>query len=146
MRHIDSATHLPRPDRAGPSVRPYPAGMFLLRVTRLMATGGIDDARAAAQLLGQFGSNYRRPLVLMRALMLELSRVSCRKILLAPPCCGRITADEAIMLRAFGRSEADFAARHADACALLGRDQALGAATCFAAVAECFADLGTPLN
>ena len=49
-------------------------------------------------MLGAFGRSYRRPLVLMRAMMLELARASSRKILVAPCCCARMTADEALDL------------------------------------------------
>jgi hypothetical protein len=123
-----------------------PAGLFFLRIVRMMAVGGVNDARAASLLLSQFGANYRRPLVLIRAMMLELSRASRRKILLAPPCCGRITADEALMLSALERSDAEFALCHADALKLLDRDIAIGPATCFQAVSHCFADLGAPIS
>lgn len=119
---------------------------LLLRVMRLIAIGGLNDAAAAAVLFGQFGRGHRRALILMRALMLELSRTSHRQIALAPPCCGRITRDEAVILRALARTESDFAACHDDARLLLGRDTALGAATCFQAVAACFADLGAPFD
>ena len=119
-----------------------PAHIFFLRVIRLMAIGGVNDARAASMLLNQFGRNHRRPLVLMRAMMLELARTSRRQIKLAPPCCRRITRDEAHILSALGRREDEFNACHYDACALLARDDALGATTCFQAVSACFADLG----
>lgn len=120
------------------------AHRLLLRTMRLMTVGGINDANAAALLFGRFGRAYRRPLVLMRALVLELARTSNRRITLAPPCCGRITRDEAVMLRALARPESEFAACHQDVRRLLGRDDALGATTCFQAVASCFADLGAP--
>lgn len=123
-----------------------PSRRLLLRVMRLMAIGGLNDASAAAALLGRFGRGHRRALILMRALMLELSRTSHRQIVLAPPCCGRITRDEAVMLRALARTESEFAACHDDARLLLDRDTALGAATCFQAVASCFADLGAPFD
>ena len=123
-----------------------PAQLFFLRIVRLMATGGIDDARAATLLLGRFGRAYRRPLILTRALVLELARTSHRKITLASPCCHRITSDEVVILRAIGRSDGQFRQRHEDACRLLDRDNALGAATCFQAVGECFADLGLRLD
>ncbi|MGD9809718.1 MAG: DUF6628 family protein [Sphingobium sp.] len=146
MQKTPLPREIPRPDRAPPVTRFGPAGLFFLRIVRLMATGGIDDARATAALFAQFGRNHRRPLVLIRALVLEMSRVSNRRIVLAPPCCGRITADEAIMLSALGRGEEGFAKCHADSRALLDSDSALGAATCFQAVAACFADLGAPFN
>lgn len=140
-----------RPDTA-PSLsggpRPFkphePARRLLLRTVRSMTIGGINDANAAALLLGRFGRAYRRPLVLTRALVLELARTSNRRITLAPPCCSRITRDEAVMLRALARPESEFAACHQDVCRLLGRNDALAATTCFQAVASCFADLGAP--
>jgi hypothetical protein len=130
--------------------RSQPTRLFLLRIIRLMAVGGINDARATAMLLAQFGRNHRRALVLIRAMMLEIARISNRTILLAPPCCGRITRDEALLLSALGRDEAEFSACHGDACALLGHEDspgyALGAATCFQAVSACFADMGAPFS
>lgn len=122
------------------------AGYFFLRIVRHMAIGGINDARAAAMLFGQFGRNHRRPLILIRALMLELARVSNRHIMVAPPCCGRITRDEALMLGALGRDETQFVACHDDIRTLTDCDAALGAATCFQAVSACFADMGAPFG
>lgn len=138
---------LPRSSAAVHSAhQPESHRRLVLRTMRLMAIGGINDATAAAFLFGHFGRAYRRPLVLMRALMLELARTSNRRIVLAPPCCGRITRDESVVLRALARTESEFAACHADACLLLERDTALGAATCFQAVSTCFADLGAPFG
>jgi hypothetical protein len=65
---------------------------------RRMAIGGLDDAHAANVLMGQLGMNYRRPLIILRALMLEVSRTSGRSISIAPCCCHRMTADEAALL------------------------------------------------
>ncbi len=142
-----------RPDTAAPlsddilSSRGHESGRrLLLRVMRLMARGGINDASAATLLLGRFGRASRRPLILIRALMLELARTSHRQIALAPPCCGRTTRDEAVILRALARPESEFAACHADTGLLLGRADALGAAICFQAVSACFADLGVPFD
>jgi len=120
--------------------------LLFLRTARLMAIGGANDARAASVMMGWFGRNYRRPLVLVRALMLEMARISERRIQLAPPCSTRLTRDEATMLRALGRAEWQIDRCHDDACALLSVDNALGAATCFQAVATCFEDLGAPVR
>ncbi len=120
--------------------------LLFLKAARLMAIGGANDARAASVVMGWFGRNYRRPLVLMRALMLEMARVSQRRIQLAPPCSSRLTRDEATMLRALAREEWQIDRCHEDACALLAIDDALGTATCFQAVANCFEDLGAPLR
>jgi len=132
----------------------HPAGLnrtdaprlLFLKTARLMAIGGANDARAASVMMGWFGRNYRRPLVLMRALMLEMARISQRRIQLAPPCSNRLTRDEAMMLRALAREEWQIDRCHEDACALLAVDDALGTATCFQAVANCFEDMGAPLR
>lgn len=82
--------------------RPIPGGYgnrLFLFVMRRMATAGVNDAHAANAMLGAFGKSYRRPLVLMRAMMLELARAASRKILVAPCCCARMTADEAAIMQ-----------------------------------------------
>lgn len=138
-------TLTPAPDLRPALLHPSSERLFI-SVARRMAIFGIDDAQCVSTLLTHFGSNYRRPLILTRALMVEIARTSQRKILLAPPCCARITTDEGIMLRALQRSEADSAGCHVDACTLLGRDNALGAMTGFQAVSQAFADLGHPFG
>ena len=129
--------------------RPMPVGYgnrLFLFVMRRMASAGVNDAHAANAMLGAFGRSYRRPLILMRAMMLELARASSRKILVAPCCCARMTADEGRMMQATGD-----ALRHPDRAYrqvsdLLGNDHALGALTCLQAVAQAHADLGRPLD
>lgn len=123
----------------------YGNRLFLF-VMRRMASAGVDDAHAANALLGAFGRSYRRPLVLMRAMMLEFARMSSRKILVAPCCCARMTADEALMMRATGEALRDPHAAYEQVSALLGNDHALGALTCMQAVAQAHSDLGRPLD
>ncbi|BBD97317.1 hypothetical protein SAMIE_1008180 [Sphingobium amiense] len=129
--------------------RPMPAGygnrLFLFAMRR-MASGGVNDAHAANAMLGAFGRSYRRPLVLMRAMMLELARASSRRILVAPCCCARMTADEALMMRATGEALDCPALAYERVSELLGNDRALGALTCLQAVAQAHADLGRPLD
>ncbi|BBF70712.1 DUF6628 family protein [Sphingomonas bisphenolicum] len=129
--------------------RPIPGGYgnrLFLFVMRRMATAGVNDAHAANAMLGAFGRSYRRPLVLMRAMMLELARASSRKILVAPCCCARMTADEALMMQATGDALRDPNAAFGQVSALLGNDHALGALTCLQAVAQAHNDLGRPLD
>ena len=123
----------------------YGNRLFLF-VMRRMASAGVDDAHAANALLGAFGRSYRRPLVLMRAMMLEFARMSSRKILVAPCCCARMTSDEALMMRASGEALRDPRVAYDHVSALLGNDHALGALTCMQAVAQAHADLGRPLD
>lgn len=129
--------------------RPMPTGYgnrLFLFVMRRMASAGVNDAHAANAMLGAFGRSYRRPLVLMRAMMLELARASCRKMLVAPCCCARMTADEGMLMQATGEALRDPNAAYEQLSDLLGNDHALGALTCMQAVAQAHADLGRPLE
>ena len=129
--------------------RPMPTGYgnrLFLFVMRRLASAGVNDAHAANAMLGAFGRSYRRPLVLMRAMMLELARASSRKILVAPCCCARMTADEGMLMQATGEALRDPNAAYEQLSDLLGNDHALGALTCMQAVAQAHADLGRPLE
>ncbi len=129
--------------------QPIPGGYgnrLFLFVMRRMATAGVNDAHAANAMLGAFGRSYRRPLVLMRAMMLELARASTRRILVAPCCCARMTADEALAMQATGNALRDPHTAYEQVVALLGNGEALGALTCLQAVAQAHADLGRPLD
>lgn len=128
---------------------PLPGGYgnrLFLYVMRRMATAGVNDAHAANAMLSAFGRSYRRPLVLMRAMMLELARTSSRKILIAPCCCSRMTADEALMMQAIGGALRSPRTAYDTIATLLGNDHALGALTCLQAVAQAHNDLGRPLD
>lgn len=129
--------------------RPIPGGYgnrLFLFVMRRMASAGVNDAHAANAMLGAFGRSYRRPLVLMRAMMLELARVSSRRILVAPCCCARMTADEAMMMQATAQALRNPDMAFDKMSHLLGNDHALGALTCLQAVAQAYTDLGRPLD
>ncbi|WP_242122944.1 DUF6628 family protein [Sphingobium sp. Sx8-8] len=119
---------------------------LFLYVMRRMATAGVNDAHAANAMLGAFGRSYRRPLVLMRAMMLELARSSSRKILIAPCCCSRMTTDEALMMQAASCSLRSPRTAYDAVATLLGNDHALGALTCLQAVSQAHSDLGRPLD
>ncbi|MET0249299.1 MAG: DUF6628 family protein [Sphingobium sp.] len=129
--------------------RPIPGGYgnrLFLYVMRRMAVAGVNDAHAANALLGAFGKSYRRPLILMRAMMLELVRASTRKILVAPCCCARMTADEGLVMQAVGDALRDPHGAFDQIGELIGNDDALGALTCLQAVAQAHRDLGRPLD
>lgn len=70
------------------------AQRIVLFAVRRMATHGVRDAYAANMLFSNFGINFRRPLVLLRTFMIELSQSSSRTITIAPCCALRMTADE----------------------------------------------------
>jgi hypothetical protein len=128
---------------------PMPGGYgnrLFLYAMRRMASAGVNDAHAANAMLGGFGRSYRRPLILMRAMMLELARTSSRKILIAPCCCSRMTSDEALMMQAVGTALRSPRTAYDNIATLLGNDHALGALTCLQAVAQAHNDLGRPLD
>lgn len=129
--------------------RPIPGGYgnrLFLYVMRRMASAGVNDAHAANAMLGAFGRSYRRPLILMRAMMLELARTSSRRIKIAPCCCARMTSDEAILMEAIGSATRNPSEAFDQLAQLLGNDHALGALTCLQAVAQAHDDLGRPLD
>ncbi|WEK47449.1 MAG: hypothetical protein P0Y56_03935 [Candidatus Andeanibacterium colombiense] len=83
------------------------AGRMVLVAMRRMAAHGIRDAHAAMVMLDLFGARFRRPLVLLRAFMVEFARASQRSIKVAPCCSLRMTEDEGKLLDAlrFAASE-----------------------------------------
>lgn len=133
-----------------PAILPHrrPEGadaQLLLYGVRRLAAGGLNDAHAASAFIGHFGLAHRRPLVLLRALMAEMSRVSRRKLLIAPCCCPRMTAAETAMLAVVAAAVADPHGAHRLLCATLGVDDCLGALSSAQALGQAFADLGRPL-
>lgn len=72
---------------------------IVLVCIRRMAAHGIRDAHAAWLALDTFGVNFRRPLVLLRAFLMELAQASQRSIKIAPCCAMRMTEDEGRILQ-----------------------------------------------
>lgn len=135
----DFSTMLPHPIPTDDRAR------LLLFAIRRMAAGGLADAHAAAAFLGAFGKSYRRPLVLLRALMAEMARAAANPIIVAPCCCPRMTDGESTLLTAIATSEADPRGARRRLGALLPSSQSLGALSSAQAVSRAFADLGRPL-
>jgi hypothetical protein len=133
-------------DAALPAPLPFDdAGRVLLFAVRRMAAGGLDDAHAAHILFIRFRMGYRRPLVLLRALMLELSRTAQAPIQVAPCCCPRMTAAEATLIDMVRIALLDPHAAHEMVSDVAGTLDCLGALTTAQAVSEAFADGGLPL-
>lgn len=134
-----AATMLPHGMTGSPYAR------LLLFAVRRMAAGGIDDAHAAHALFAGFGIHFRRPLVLLRAMMAEISRVASTQLVVAPCCCARMTDDEARLIAAVAGAldRPRAAARMLDR--LLHVRCSLGVLASAQAVASSFADLGMPL-
>ena len=112
---------------------------------RRMAAHGIHDAQAALILFNHFGINFRKPLVLLRAFIAELSQCSARNITIAPCCAMRMTTDEGRMVGVLATAATNprIAARH---LRLLANSSAISAPlSTAAAFSEALADLGQPL-
>lgn len=123
-----------------------PARNLLLYAVRQMGANGVDDAMVAQAYLTAFGKNFRRPLLLTRTLMLELAGTAIRPIAIAPPCCGRMTACEGVMLDVLARAATQPAAAGLLLADMLGVREAGGALASAAALAAAFHDLGLPLS
>ncbi|HEX8445271.1 MAG TPA: DUF6628 family protein [Sphingomonas sp.] len=144
---MTSGSHSPAPAQILPHAMPDGAAdRLLLFALRRMAAGGIDDAYAASAMLNIFGRGFRRPLVLLRATMAEVSRVSARALMIAPCCCPRTTADEHGLMTAIAHSRTDPRAGHGRLAALLAVRHCHTAAETARALADAFTDLGRPLS
>lgn len=129
--------------------RPVPAcasTRLLIYSIRRMAEGGLNDAFASNALLSLFGARVRRPLLLLRALMAEMARVSHNQIIVAPCCCRQMTAAETELLTIIVASRDRPRFAHARLSALLGLEHSFGALSSAQAVAQAFEDLGRPLR
>ena len=123
-----------------------PVARTLIYAIRKIAAGGLNDAFAAHAMLSLFGSRSRRPLLLLRALMAELARISQRQLVVGPCCCPRVTLAEAELLLVISLACERPAFVHARLCQLLAVEHALGALSSAQAVGQACADLGHPLS
>lgn len=121
-------------------------GRLLIFAMRRMAVGGLHDAHATHSIFAHFGLGYKRPLILIRAMMAEIARASHQTIKIAPCCCPRITTDEANLLQAIEYAEASPRISNATLARLMGTPDCLGVLTTAQAVAQAFHDLGRPLR
>jgi len=129
--------------------RQLPAGRsdrILLFAVRRMAVYGLDDAHAAHAVFAHFGLGYRRPLILIRAMMAEIARASAQTVMVAPCCCTRMTRHEATLLSAVEAGLDDAPRANALLAELMGTPGTLGVLTTAQAVAQSFFDLGKPLS
>ncbi|MES3154195.1 DUF6628 family protein [Sphingomonas faeni] len=147
-----TSSHPPKSDLAtATSLLPHalPAcenARIALFAMRRMGAHGLADARASHTMFTAFGQSFRRPLVLLRALMADLAGTSSGTIAIAPCCCARMTPAEAAMLSILARVEtAPETARYLMAD-LLGVRRVDGVLASAAAVAAAFADEGRPVT
>ena len=123
-----------------------PAQRLLLFGFRQMGAHGLDDACAAHAFVTAFGKDFRRPLILLRTLMMELSAASARPIQIAPWCCARVTPCEGAILAVLAKSMCCDSAANLLLADMLGVRDASGPLATATALAIAFADLGMPLG
>lgn len=130
-----------------PALQPEDAGVRLLLFgIRQMGAHGLHDACTAHAFVTAFGKGFQRPLVLLRALMAEMSAASAGPIQIAPWCCPRMTGSEAILLEVIGRVRTHPARARMLLADLLGIRDAASISFTAHALANAFADLALPLD
>ncbi|WP_299328145.1 DUF6628 family protein [Parasphingopyxis sp.] len=114
----------------------------LLFAIRRMAIHGIDDAFAVNAMIAAYGMRYRKPLLLLRTMLIDVARNARANIVVTPCCSPRMTAHEHALLSAIGDPEN--AATHLSSL-IDGRGVPTTRAT-VAALGESLAALGQPLS
>jgi hypothetical protein len=134
------ARTLPRRQPAGAGPR------LLLFGIRQIGVGGLSDAATAHAFVTAFGAGFRRPLLLLRTLMAELSSAAAGPIQIAPWCCPRMTPAEGAILDILNATGTDPARSHLLLADLLGRRGTGAVFSAAAALASAFEDAGLPLD
>lgn len=122
-----------------------PNARLALFALRRMGAHGLSDARAAHAMFTAFGQAFRRPLVLLRAMMHDLATHAAGTIAIAPCCCARMTPAEAALLTVLARIETAPGAARLLMADLLGVQRVEPVLMSTAAVAAAFADEGRPV-
>lgn len=119
---------------------------LLLFAFRRMGACGLNDAHAAHALLQAFGKGFRRPLVLLRAMMTDLAHLATCPITIAPCCCRRMTQAEATILTIVARVETMPDLAHLLLADLIGVRRPDGVLASIGVLAQAFADAGRPVR
>lgn len=120
--------------------------LLLLYGIRRTGAHGLHDAAAAHAYMTAFGREFRRPLLLLRALMAEVSKTSANPIQIAPCCCPRMTSGEAALVDVLGSVEAQPERAELLLRDLLGVRHAGGLVATAHLLALAFRDGGRPLD
>lgn len=135
----ETATLIPHPLPTCANAR------IILFAMRRMGAHGLADARVGHLFFTSFGQGFRRPLVLMRTLMVELASSAAGTIAIAPCCCARMTAAESALLTVMARIETQPEAARYLMSDLLGIRRVESSLMAAAALAAAFADEGRPI-
>ncbi|MCA1197520.1 hypothetical protein K9B35_06050 [Sphingomonas sp. R647] len=130
-----------------PRVQPEdPAARLLLFGIRQLGAHGLNDAATAHAFITAFGKEFRRPLLLLRTLMAEMSAASSGPIQIAPWCCARMTASEGALIEVVANVERDSERARLLLGDLLGIRRVDGMLATAHALANAFADSGMPVE
>jgi len=75
-------------------------GRLMLLALRCMGAHGLNDAAIVHHFVNGFGVRFRRPLLLTRLVVQQLSECAGSAIQIAPGCCPRMTAAESAIIGA----------------------------------------------
>jgi hypothetical protein len=123
-----------------------PGPRLLLFGVRQIGASGLYDAATAHAFVTAFGKGFRRPLLLLRTLMAEMSAAASGPIQIAPWCCARVTANEGALLDLVALSTVDPRRARVLLAGLLGARQVDGILATAAGLSAAFHDLGLPLD
>ena len=118
----------------------------MLIAIRRLAVGGVTDAHATNILMADFGMAYRRPLMFLRILISEVSRIATRQISIAPCCCPRMTEGEAAFLTIIETARDHPECARAALARLAGTLDCLPALSVAQALGDALDDIGHPLH
>jgi len=123
-----------------------PNARLLLFAFRRMGAHGLKDAHATHALMQGFGRDFRRPLMLLRAMMADVASGATCAISIAPCCCCRMTHAEHAMLTIIARAETAPDSARLLLSDLIGTRQPDGVLASITVVAQAFADAGRPIS
>lgn len=138
-----------KPDKLA-EILPHPApsdppSRMLLIAARRMAAQGLHDASAALMMVQAFGIHFRKPLVLLRAFLMETSAAATGEIRIAPCCLPRMTIQEGAMMAAIAHAltHPELAADHL--ATVTGQTASGGLFTTMQALSMALAECGRPV-
>lgn len=130
-----------------PKLQPEDPGVRLLLFgVRQTGANGLYDASTAHAFMVAFGKAFRRPLMLLRALMQEMSVMASGPVQIGPWCCPRMTTSEACLIAALEKVRTNPEAASLLLADLVGVRDASGLLPTANALAQSFADLALPLE
>lgn len=117
-------------------------GRTLLFAIRRMAMHGMDDAFAVNTMMAAYGMRYRKPLLLLRTMLIDIARNARGNIVVTPCCAPRMTAHEHAILSAIG--DPDRAIAHLSP--LIDTERASTTQATVSALSESLTALGRPFS